>query len=58
MKENFEAKKLDQDTLFQLRMDAQYEEDLMKLVLEQRTAMKELELTYLQEIQATKRSKS
>lgn len=57
MKESFEAKKSDQDTLFQLKMDAQYEEELMKLVLEQRTTMKELELTFLQEIQATKRSK-
>lgn len=57
MKESFEAKKVEQDTLFQLRMDAQYEEELMKLVLEQRRTMKDLELIFLEEIQATKRSK-
>lgn len=48
--------KADQDARFQLVLDAQYDEEITQLLVDQRLCMKEIEFGYLAETQEIKRS--
>jgi hypothetical protein len=55
MKETIDQRKAEQDAIFQQQMDAQYEQEMTKLIQEQRDNMKQTELVYLSEEQDIKR---